>query len=137
MLPLLILFACTNPKPPIGEGGPPDFEAVDGEVAFIPAELVYQELTAGKSFYLLDARPTNDYDIDHITGAYSLPFYEIEQHFADYPIGEWYIAYCGCPHSESGVVADYFLQNGHSNIGILDEGYIVWKEEDYPVEDGP
>ena len=133
----IMLLACTNTKPPLGEAGPPNFEAIDGEVAFISAAVVHEEFLADKAFYLLDARPTNDYDIDHITGAYSVPFYEVEQHFSEYPVGDWYIAYCGCPHSESGVVADYFLQNGHKNVGILDEGYLVWKEEGYPIEAGP
>ena len=137
MLSIILITACIGPKPPIGDGGPPDFEAIDGEVAFISVDFVYQEMSAGKSFYLLDARPSNDYDIDHITGAYSVPFYEVEQHFEDYPVGDWYIAYCGCPHSESGVVAEYFLENGHSTVGILDEGFLVWKENGYPVEEGP
>ena len=130
---LTFFIACTSTEP-IGNGGPPNFEAIDGDVAFISVEEVYQEYTAGKSFYLLDARPANDYDLDHITGAYSIPFYEVADHFDDFPIGDWYIAYCGCPHSESGIVAEYFLENGHSNVGILDEGYLVWKEEGYPTE---
>ena len=134
---LSFLFACVSPKTPIGDGGPPNFESEDGAVAFISVETVHQEFTASKSFYLIDARPTNDYNLDHIVGAYSIPFYEVEQHFDEYTVGEWYIVYCGCPHSESGVVADYFLENGHSNIGILDEGYLVWKASGYPVEEGP
>ena len=134
---LSFLFACVSPKTPIGDGGPPDFESAEGAAAFISVETVHQEFTAGKSFYLIDARPTNDYNLDHIVGAYSVPFYEVEQHFDDYPVGDWYIAYCGCPHSESGVVADYFLENGHSNVGIIDEGYLVWKELGYPIEEGP
>jgi rhodanese-related sulfurtransferase len=136
MLSFSLLLACISPKTPIGDGGPPNFEAIDGEVAYIPVDTVHSEFNAGKSFYIIDARPTNDYNIDHIVGAYSVPFYEVEQHFDDYPIGDWYIAYCGCPHSESGVVADFFLENGHQNIGILDEGYLVWKELGYPIEEG-
>jgi cytochrome c oxidase cbb3-type subunit 3 len=136
MISLMTIIACTNSKTPIGTGGPPSFEAIPGEIAYISVEDVFQEIEAGKSFYILDARPTNDYDIDHIEGAYSLPFYEVEQHFNDYPVDEWYIAYCGCPHSESGIVAEYFLDNGHTKIGILDEGYLVWKDEGYPIENG-
>jgi cytochrome c oxidase cbb3-type subunit III len=131
-----VTFGPQEVKVPIGDGQPPDFETAEG-VAFIPADTVYREMTLGKTFFLLDARPTNDYNIDHITSAYSIPFYEVEQHFDSYPVGDWIIAYCGCPHSESGVVAEYFFENGHPNVGILDEGYLYWKEQGYPTENGP
>jgi len=129
-----LFVACSEKQEPIGTGGVPNFEAVEGDFAYLPMELVHTELEAEKSFYLLDARPPNDYDIDHIIGADSVPFYEVEEYFDAYPIGDWIVAYCGCPHSESGIVAQYFLDNGHSNVGIIDEGYLEWKAAGYPIE---
>ena len=127
----LLLTACTIEKP---TGIQPDFEMPDDGFAYLPIDLVKQEFDAGKGFYFIDARPTNDYDLQHIEGAYSVPFYEKEDHLYRFPTGVWYVAYCACPHSESGVVANYLMENGHDTVGILDEGYLEWEGRGYPTE---
>ncbi|MBM75347.1 MAG: hypothetical protein CMK59_08090 [Proteobacteria bacterium] len=121
----------------IPEGEPPNFDMPSDGAAFISVENVYAEYEAGRSFIFLDARPSVDYNLQHITGAYSIPFYEVEDHFDAFPKDVWYIAYCACPHAESGIVAEYFLNNGHNTVGILDEGYLEWEEQGYPTENGP
>lgn len=132
---MMVAFsACGETSKPLGEGGEPNFEMVQDGFAYLPMELVKQELEAEKSFFILDARPSNDYDLDHITGAYSVPFYDVELYVDEYPIGDWIVAYCGCPHSESGIVAEAFLAAGHEKVGIIDEGYLEWKEAGYPTE---
>ena len=136
MLNILLwgLFACTEEEKPLLEGDEPNFEIVEGEIAYLPMDLVQQELEAGKAFYILDARPPNDYALDHIVGADSIPFYDVDLYVDDYAIGNWMVAYCGCPHSESGIVAQAFIDQGHEKVGIIDEGYLEWKEAGYPTE---
>lgn len=136
MLSLIFLgfFACKEDEKTLLEGGEPDFEMLEGEFAYLPMDLVKQELEAEKAFYILDARPPNDYDLDHIVGADSVPFYDVDLYIEDYPVGNWIVAYCGCPHSESGIVAEAFIDNGHEKVGIIDEGYLEWKEAGYPTE---
>ena len=136
----LLLVACTGEKPSINPGGgDPEFSleyaTEEYAYAYLPAELVHQEYTSGKSFYLLDARPTNDYNLSHINGAISTPFYEIEELglLDGFDQGPWYVAYCGCPHSESGIVAQALVDMGHVNVGIIDEGFLVWEERGYPT----
>jgi cytochrome c oxidase cbb3-type subunit III len=144
---LPIIIACTGDSKETGssidlepveapEGEPPSFEMPEEGVAYLPIADVYAELEANKAFIFLDARPLVDYKLQHIQGAYSIPFYEVEDHFDAYPKEVWYVAYCGCPHAESGMVAEYFLNNGHTTVGILDEGYLEWEELGYPTEAG-
>ena len=121
----------------IPEGEQPDFEMPSEGIPYISVDDVFAEYNSGKSFIFLDARPSVDYNLKHITGAYSIPFYEVAQHFEAYPKDVWYISYCACPHAESGIVAEYFLNNDHKTIGILDEGYLIWEERGYPTENGP
>ena len=136
---LLGLLACVPESKkielmPVGSNGEPNFEMPEEGFAYLPMDLVLEELEAEKSFYILDARSPNDYAIDHISGAISVPFYEVGDHLDNFPVGDWIVAYCACPHSESGVVAEYFMENGHENVGIIDEGYLEWKAAGYPIE---
>ena len=132
MILVLSLLACSDTPDPV-EGPPPDFP--EGE-EFISADLVYEQLEAGAVFQLLDARPTVDFEEEHIVGALSTPFYEIEEHEPTLPADVWYIAYCACPHSESGIVADYLRSAGHETVAILDEGFLYWVDQGYPTESG-
>ena len=139
MIAFILLSACSEVEKielDTLTGLPPDFEMPEEGPAFISVSDVEDAFDAEASFIFLDARPSVDYDLRHITGAYSIPFYEVPEHFSRFPTGVWYIAYCGCPHSESGVVAEYFLENGHSTVGILDEGYLEWEALGYPTEPG-
>ena len=109
----------------------------DGSVAFLSIDEIKAAYDNNEPFIFLDARPTVDYNLRHIEGAYSVPFYEVEHHEEKFPSDIWYIAYCACPHAESGIVAEYFLEQGHDTVGILDEGYLLWEESNYPTETGP
>ena len=131
---LVGFLGCNEKTNTLGQGGEPDFELAEGTFAYLPMELVKQELEADKAFYILDARPSNDYDLDHIIGADSVPFYDVELYLEDYPVGNWIVAYCACPHSESGIVAQAFIDAGHEKVGIIDEGYLEWKAAGYPIE---
>ena len=133
MIIFFALLGCqeSEPKP---QGFEPDFAIPTDGPSFIPIAEVKAEYDRGAGFYFLDARPAPDYELQHITGAYSIPFYEVEEHFYRFPKDVWYIAYCACPHSESGIVAQYFWDNGHEKVGILDEGYLVWEDLGYPTE---
>jgi len=144
MLLITIFLSCTSsskdtseklaPSIATPDGAAPGFVTPNGGPVFIPIEKVKEEYDKGAAFYFLDARPTPDYDLRHITGAFSVPFYEKEDHLNKFPYGVWYIAYCACPHSESGIVADYFWENGHDKVGIIDEGYLEWEDRGYPTE---
>ena len=134
----LALFAC-KPNTIVIEnetGLPPDFDMPSEGYAFISVDDVKAAYDAQARFVLIDARPAVDYNLRHITGAYSVPFYEADSHMSRFPLDEWYITYCACPHSESGIVAQSLLDSGQTTVGIMDEGYLVWEDRGYPITDG-
>jgi cytochrome c oxidase cbb3-type subunit III len=112
------------------DGPEPDFEL---GAEFIGVDIVKAEMDKGARFILIDARPTSDYAFEHITGAYNIPFFDIDTRLDEIPEDTWVISYCACPHDESGIVAKAIRDNGHPKVAVLDEGFIVWMDKDYPV----
>jgi rhodanese-related sulfurtransferase len=135
---LLFMFACgpIMEKVEILPGTPPDFSMPSDSYAFIPIAEVIEAYENEARFVLIDARPTVDYNLRHITGAYSVPFYEANEHVDRFPLDEWYVTYCACPHSESGIVAQALMDDGHQTVGIIDEGYLEWEALGYPTTEG-
>lgn len=114
-------------------GEPPSFPK---EGRFIAAAEVAQALQEKRALILVDARPPGDYVRDHIAGALSIPFYDVQASIAKLPKDRWIIAYCACPHAESGIVYEALQKEGFDRIKVLDEGYKVWKERGYPTKAG-
>jgi len=104
---------------------------------FTSADTIKAELDRGAAMGFLDARAGSDYVEEHIAGAASVPFYEARDYLFALPKDKWLVSYCGCPHAESGVLADTLLANGFTKVTILDEGYFVWRDRGYPVRSGP
>ena len=138
ILTLLSLFACNHKAIDIEHltGLPPNFEMPEEGYAYISIDDVKEAYDAQARFVIIDARPTVDYNLRHITGAYSVPFYEADDHMSRFPLDEWYVTYCACPHSESGIVAQALLDSGQTTVGIIDEGYLVWEDRGYPTTEG-
>ena len=132
------LTACSVESPSAGQcpavqapvGGTPDF-AADASL-YISMDRVKQALDQGLRFVFIDARPAGDYEMGHIPGAVSIPFFDAEICASELPKDVIYITYCACPHAESGVVANAINAAG-GTAKVLDEGYIAWKQAGYPV----
>ncbi len=103
---------------------------------YTSADAIKAELDRGAAFGFLDARPPSDYVTSHIAGAASVPFYEAKDYLFALPKDKWLVSYCGCPHAESGQLADALLSNGFTKVTVLDEGFYVWKDRGYPVRTG-
>jgi cytochrome c oxidase cbb3-type subunit III len=103
---------------------------------YVPADEVKAALDAGEALGMLDARPASDYLQEHIAGAMSVPFYAADDFADKLPKDRWLITYCGCPHAESGALADALTSQGFDKVRILDEGFYFWKEQGYPVNTG-
>jgi cytochrome c oxidase cbb3-type subunit 3/ubiquinol-cytochrome c reductase cytochrome c subunit len=103
---------------------------------YVSVNEVYKAYAAGKSFILLDARPHSDYLNDHITGAVSIPFYDVKKELGRLPKTLWIITYCACPHAMSGKAADTLKAAGYNKVGVLNEGFYAWEDKGYPTESG-
>jgi cytochrome c oxidase cbb3-type subunit 3/ubiquinol-cytochrome c reductase cytochrome c subunit len=111
------------------------FELREGR--FVPASQVNTAMEMGARFTLIDARPAADYLDEHIYGAISLPFYDIDQYAEDLPQDAFTVTYCGCPHAVSGQAADALIARGFSRVAVLDEGFYEWRDTfAYPTTTG-
>lgn len=116
-------------------GGEPAFELdAEGRVSVKQVEAAYDE---GAKMVLLDARLPSEYLHGHISGAVSIPFYSVGQYVEWFDPDVWVIAYCACPHAESGVAADALRDAGLTKVTVIDEGYDAWVEDGYPITEGP
>ncbi|MBL0196244.1 MAG: c-type cytochrome [Myxococcales bacterium] len=107
-----------------------------GVARFVPADTVKAALDQRRRLVLLDARPPYDYARAHVSGAVSTPFYEAADYASQLPRNAPIVAYCGCPHAESGQAVDTLKGLGYSTVYVLDEGFTVWRERGYPVRGG-
>lgn len=103
---------------------------------YVPADTVKAALDQRRRVVILDARPAYDYARAHITGAVSTPFYEVADYAPELPRDAPIVAYCGCPHAESGQAVDTLKGLGYTTVYVLDEGFTVWRERGYPVRGG-
>jgi len=114
------------------DGDDPTFTAE----RYVPADKIKAALDAGQAIGFLDARAPSDYLVEHIAGAFSVPFYATDDFADKLPKDRWLIAYCGCPHAASGKLTDALIAKGFDKVRVLDEGFYVWKERGYPVSEG-
>jgi len=111
-------------------GATPAWKPREGR--FVPVDDVAAALKAGKRMVIIDARPPSEWRRVHIPGAVSIPYHDM-QRLSEVPKDAWVVAYCGCPHHLSGVVADELKKRGHAHPLVLDEGINVWHQRGYPV----
>ncbi len=104
--------------------------------ATTPADAVKAQLDRGAKMGILDARAPSDFAADHIAGAVSVPFYDIEPYAAKLPKDAWLVCYCSCPHAESGQLAQKLLAKGFTKVTVLDEGLGVWRARGYGTHGG-
>ena len=122
-------------KVPLHPKGP---EPVGFEVfpKFTKVDIVAREYQRKAKLVLLDARPPPDYAREHIAGAVSVPFYDPSPYLDKLPKDAWMVAYCGCPHAESGALAQRLLAAGFTKVTVLDEGLWDWKQKGHPMRAG-
>ncbi|MBW1921645.1 MAG: rhodanese-like domain-containing protein [Deltaproteobacteria bacterium] len=85
---------------------------------------------------IVDARPYNDYLREHIKGAVSIPFYDMDKMVGKLPKDIWIITYCACPHAMAKRAADKLRAAGYDKVGALDEGFNAWKGNGYQTQSG-
>jgi rhodanese-related sulfurtransferase/DNA-binding transcriptional ArsR family regulator len=77
---------------------------------------------------LLDVRPKEEYETDHIPGAISIPMEELEQHIFKLPLGVDIIAYCRGPYCFMSAQAVEVLRNKGLRASHLEEGIHEWRQ---------
>ncbi|MGM0621982.1 MAG: metalloregulator ArsR/SmtB family transcription factor [Bacteroidota bacterium] len=80
-----------------------------------------------KNVLLMDVRPSEEYEFDHITGAVSIPMKELLCCLKDFSKDQEIIAYCRGPFCVLADEAVKILSESGFKVRRLDEGYPEWK----------
>ncbi len=75
----------------------------------------------------MDVRPSSEYELDHITGAVSIPMEELLCCLKDFSKEQEIIAYCRGPFCVLADEAVKVLTENGFKVRRLDEGYPEWK----------
>ncbi|MCG1003906.1 MULTISPECIES: rhodanese-like domain-containing protein [Halobacterium] len=83
----------------------------------------------------VDARGQKFYEQAHIYGAVNSP---AQPGSSGGGISGWanddrIVCYCGCPHHLSSVRASALQQAGFSNVFVIDEGFVPWRNNGYAM----
>jgi cytochrome c oxidase cbb3-type subunit 3/ubiquinol-cytochrome c reductase cytochrome c subunit len=111
-------------------GKAPSFTMKEGR--YVAADAVKAALDKGQKLVIIDARPESEWMTVHITGAVSIPHYQLKR-LDEIPKDAVVIAYCACPHHLSGIVVDELQKRGYKHAGVLDEGILEWQRRGYAV----
>lgn len=120
-----------------GEAGSPEPSFQLQDELFVPMAQVKQAMDQGADLILMDSRVPEAWASDHITGAISVPFYEIDERYAELPKDTWIVAYCSCPTAEAQAAVEVLRARGYPKTAVLLEGYPAWKDAGYPTTTGP
>ncbi|MDF2722681.1 MAG: ArsR family transcriptional regulator [Paenibacillus sp.] len=88
---------------------------------------LHDKLKAG-TIVLLDVRPRDEYEADHIAGAISVPIHEIERHLQSLPRDVEIAAYCRGPYCIYSAQAVQLLRSEGFAAYRLEEGVQEWRE---------
>jgi cytochrome c oxidase cbb3-type subunit 3 len=127
------IFVNADGKPPTGF----KLTADPGQKPrYVTADQVKKAFDEKRKMIIIDARPLSDWMRVHITGAISLPYFDLKR-VDELPKDAWIISYCACPHHLSGIVADELQKRGYTHALVLDEGILEWHRRGYPVVAAP
>jgi rhodanese-related sulfurtransferase len=102
------------------------------QLTLMTLEEVYEGLVAERIF-LLDVRPSEEYQAGHLPQAHSIPLAELEVRLAELPQDREIVAYCRGPYC---VFADEALVLLHAHgytARRLEEGVLEWQQQGLPI----
>jgi len=76
---------------------------------------------------LVDVRPKEEYDMDHIPGAISIPMAELEERLSSLPRHVEIVAYCRGPYCFLSAQAAELLRSRGFRAFRLEEGVLEWR----------
>lgn len=77
---------------------------------------------------LIDVRPSEEYEYDHIPGAISIPLGELAEHLNELPTNLEIVTYCRGPYCAYATQAALELRNKGFHAHRLEEGVHEWKQ---------
>ncbi len=83
----------------------------------------------------VDARALEYYEQAHIYGAVNSPAQRGSQGggISGWASDDRIVCYCGCPHHLSSIRASALQSAGFSNVFVIDEGFVPWRDNGYAM----
>jgi len=84
---------------------------------------------------IIDIRPEEDYNIDHIPGALNLDYdgHDFQHKAEQLDKSKKYLIYC-----KSGIRSEYFMgkmkESGFDEVYAIQRGYVAWQVNKLPLE---
>lgn len=85
---------------------------------------------------LIDVRPREEYEAEHLPGAISVPLEELEERVAELPADREIVAYCRGPFCVMSAEAVETLRESDLEAVRLEDGVREWRDRGLPVEGG-
>ena len=115
----------------------PEFVLKDGR--YVWSKDLYQAIQEKRKIVLLDTRVSSMWQLAHIEGAASIPYYyeDFDSIVPNLPTdGTWIVSYCECPRAAAESVDEKLRARGFKNTAVLWEGLQGWVSLGYPVSMG-
>jgi rhodanese-related sulfurtransferase len=103
----------------------------NAEVILIPVEEVYEIITNGEDYFILDVRNQDEYDEAHIEGAVLIPVDTLESKLDELPWDKPIITYCKSG-GRSAAAASILVENGFTEVYDMG-GITEWIDKGYPT----
>jgi rhodanese-related sulfurtransferase len=124
----------TGPSPIVVSGARTAGQASFPRISQADALKLYKE---GKAVFI-DVRSNQQFALQHIKGALSIPGSQVVKRFSEVPRLKTVITYCACSAEQSsGRAAADLAAHGVKNVWALKGGIVEWKTQGGPVATGP
>lgn len=113
-------------------------ESVSTEFIYLGPDELLNLMRAKKDIVIVDARPEDNFEFEHIRGAINLPWAARIKEPVEVPRHRRIILYCDCSNEETSIdlarqlIGQYGFDN--SKIMILKGGLEKWKDLGYPMD---
>ncbi|WP_182200204.1 ArsR/SmtB family transcription factor [Paraliobacillus salinarum] len=88
----------------------------------------FSKKTKEDSITLIDVRPRDEYIVDHLPGATSIPISELEKRIEQLPKDKDVVVYCRGPYCVYATEAVQLLQSKGYKASLLEAGVNEWRE---------
>ena len=98
-------------------------------------------IVEGDQYFVFDARPREEFVKEHIPGAISLPFDDVQTEFEHVQVllspEQPMVTYCsGKQCDESFLLTQFLMEQSYTNVALFVGGMEVWNEQAYEIETG-
>lgn len=134
-LAAIVLVGCDSGQQTTTETGADD--APIDLTRYIRAATLLEQMGTQGGPLIFDVRAEVSYQEAHIESALSMPYGKVEQSdlaaMSGVNLDSAIVTYCGCPHHLAGLAADQLIEWGYTNVRVLYEGFVWWRENDLPL----